>query len=156
MKKILILLAATLIISCSNEEEENCCTIIDVAVSIKYLNEAGENLLDIEGGLNASEITLYHKINNEWVKYYKGNLDNPTGIGTVAREDGTYLVVFPSTTIVEDGASETKIEFSDSDFDILKTEIDKKNSNEIVTKVWYNDELKWEGNHTERLIEVVK
>ena len=154
MKKLLILLAATLVVSCTTKEE-NCCTIIDVAVSIKYLNEAGENLLDIEGGLNPSDITLYHKINNEWVKYYKGNLDNPTGLATVAREDGTYLVVFPSTTIVENGYSETKIEFSDSDFDILKTEVDKKASNEIVTRVWYNDELKWEGN-TERLIEVVK
>jgi hypothetical protein len=45
-------------------------------------------------------------------------------------------VVFPSTTIIEDNYSETKIEFSEYDFDVLKTEIDKKNSNEIVTKVW--------------------
>lgn len=66
------------------------------------------------------------------------------------------LTIIASCTTDEIGYSETKIEFSNSDFDILKTEVDKKNSNEIVTKVWYNDELKWEGNQTERLIEIVK
>lgn len=155
MKKILLLIAVTLIASCTTDEKD-CCTIIDTGVSIKYLNEEGENLFEINGGLDVSDINIYHKINNEWTRYYKGNLDSPKGINTVEREDGTYLVISPSTTIVENGYSETKIEFSDSDFDVLKTEVDKKNSNEIVTKVWYNDELKWEGNQSERKIEIVK
>ncbi len=155
MKKILLLIALTIIASCTTDEID-CCTIIDTGVSIKYLNEEGENLFEMNGGLNVSDINIYHKINNEWVKYFEGNLDYPKGLRTVEREDGTYLVIFPSTNIVENGYSETKIEFSNSDFDILKTEVDKKKSNEIVTKVWYNDELKWEGNQTERLIEIVK
>ncbi|MEP6262807.1 MAG: hypothetical protein ABJ092_14620 [Gillisia sp.] len=155
MKKILLLIAVILIASCTTDEKD-CCTIIDTGVSIKYLNEEGENLFEIDGGLNVADINIYHKISNEWVKYFEGNLDYPKGLRTVEREDGTYLVIFPSTNIVENGYSETKIEFSNSDFDILKTEVDKKNSNEIVTKVWYNDELKWEGNQSARIIEIVK
>jgi hypothetical protein len=160
MKKILLLLAAILILGCSTDEDEkvNCCTIIDTGVSIKYVNEDGENLFELDGGLTEADIAIYHKINNEWVKYYEGNLDYPKGFRIVEREDGTgtYLVVFPSTTIIENNYSETKIEFSKSDFDVLKTEIDRSNSNEIVTKVWYNDELKWEGNQTERMFEILK
>lgn len=155
MKNILILIAVTLIAGCSTDERD-CCTIIDTGVSIKYLNEEGENLFEIDGGLNLADINIYHKINNEWVKYFEGNLDYPKGLRTVEREDGTYLVIFPSTAIVENSYSETKIEFSESDSDILKTEVLKKNSNEIVTKVWYNDELKWEENQSERIIEIVK
>lgn len=157
MKKIFLLIAVIIIAGCSTEDDErDCCTIIDTGVSIKYVNEDGENLLETEGGLTEADITIYHKIDNEWIRYYEGNLDSPKGISTVEREDGTYLVVFPSTTIIENNYTETKIEFSESDFDVLKAEIDKRNSNEVVTKVWYNDELKWEGNQAERMFEILK
>lgn len=157
MKKIFLLVAVLLITGCSTDtEERDCCTNIDTGVSIKYLNEEGENLFEMDGGLNLTDITIYHKMDNKWIKYYKGNLDSPKGIKTIEREDGTYLVIFPGTSIVENNYSETKIEFSESDFDVLKTEIDKNNSNKVVTKVWYNDELKWEGNQTERIIEVIR
>jgi len=155
MKKILFVITVALIVSCSTEEND-CCTVIDTGVSVVYLNEEGDNLLEVENGLKVEEINIYHKINNEWVRYFEGNLDYPKGLRTVVRDDGTYLVIFSSTTIVENDYSETKIEFSETDSDILKTEVQKKNSNEIVTKVWYNDELKWEGNQSERIIEVVK
>ena len=156
MRKIILLFVTGIfIIGCSSDETD-CCTIIDTAVSIKYVNGDGENLFDLDNGITVSNITTYHKINNEWVRYYKGNLDNPKGISTAQTEDGTYLIVFPSTTIVENSYTETKIEFSESDFDILRTEVDKRNSNEFVTKVWYNDELKWERNQAERVIEIVK
>lgn len=49
-----------------------------------------------------------------------------------------------------------KIKFSESDFDIIKTEIDKSNSNTIVTKVWYNGNLEWEAYESERMFEIIK
>lgn len=155
MKKIFALLVVGILFSaCSNEK--GCCTIIDISTSIKYLNQEGENLFELDNGINESDITIYHKINNEWIEYFEGNLDYPKGIKTVLRESGTYLIVFPSTTIVENDYSETKIEFSATDSDIIKTEIDKSNSNMIVTKVWYNEKLKWEACKTERMFEIVK
>ncbi len=154
MKFFLLLITLTFIAGCSAGND--CCVNIDTGVSIKYLNEEGENLFKVDGGLEISDINIYHKINNEWVGFYQGNLDSPKGISLEEREEEIYLVIFPSTTIVANGYSETKIEFSESDSDILKTEIYKMNSNEIVTKVWYNNVLKWDGNETERIIEVIK
>lgn len=155
MKKILkITIIGFFLMACSKDKD--CCVNIDTAISIKYVNVIGENLFELDGGLNESDITIYHRINNEWLKYFEGNLDYPKGIRTVERGDGKYLVVFPSTTLVENNYSETKIAFSGTDSDIIKTEIDKSNSNEIVTNVWYNGELKWGGSQSERIFEVIK
>lgn len=156
MKRILALLLIGIFFTACSDDEKVCCTIIDTGISIKYLNENGENLFEIPDGLSESDITVYHKTNGEWVRYFKANMDSPKGITTVEKEDGTYLVVFPSTAFVEKNYSETKIQFSDTDADIITTEIDKSNSSEIVTKVWYNGELKWEAGQTERTFEIVK
>jgi len=155
MKKIILLLIIGIsLTACSNKND--CCVNIDTGISVKYLNEGGENLFEIDNGYNESDITIYHKINGEWNEYYEGNLDSPKGITLVDSEDGKYIVIFPSTTFVGNNNSETKIEFSDSDSDIIKTEIDKSNSNTIVTKVWYNDVLEWEAYETERMFEIIK
>lgn len=154
-KNILLLVIGVLTLGCSSPERD-CCTIIDTRVSIKYVNVAGENLFELDNALSETDITIYHKINNEWIKYYEGNLDSPKGISIVEREDGAYLVVSPSTNIVENNYSETKIQFSGSDSDILRTEIERSNSNEIVKKVWYNDELKWDSIQIERMFEIIK
>lgn len=52
MKKIVLLLAVILLVGCSTDEGEKvtCCTIIDTGVSIKYVNEDGENLFEMDGG----------------------------------------------------------------------------------------------------------
>ncbi|MDA7501931.1 hypothetical protein N8482_01520 [Chitinophagales bacterium] len=146
-----ILLTAS---SCNNDE--SCCTNVDTEISIKYLNQNGQNLFELTDGYSLSDITIYHRVNDEWVYYSEANLTYPKGIRTVDREDGTYLSIFPSTTIVMDSYSETKIEFSADDIDLIRTEIDNSNSNTIVTKVWYNQELKWEAYETEREFVVIK
>lgn len=156
MKKIIaFLLIATISLACS-DNKNNCCTNIDTGISIKYSNQNGENLFEIPNGIAESDITVYHKINGEWKRYFRGNLDYPKGIATQQREDGTYLLIFPSTTIVDDNYSETKIEFSESDSDIIKTKIRNANSNETVTEVYYNGQLKWVTQNGERKFEIVK
>mgnify|MGYP000477620881 CR=1 FL=1 len=52
--------------------------------------------------------------------------------------------------------SETRIQYSESELAIVKTQFDLSNENIICTKVWYNGNLKWEDNETERLIEIRK
>lgn len=156
MKRFLLLITLVSLVGCSSDEGENCCTIIDTGVSIKYLTEEGENLLEIEEGFTISDITVYHRINKQWVKYFEGNLDHPKGLRIEDREDGKYLKVFVSSTTDDQGYSQTKLEFSDSDFDVIQAAVDKAHNNTILTKVWYNGELKWEGNQSDRIIEVVK
>ena len=155
MKKIILLVIIGLsIFACADDNE--CCINVDIGIDIKYLNAEGDNLFEIDNGYNETSITIYHKINGEWNKYYKSNLDSPKGIKVVKGENGKVLNISPSTTLDANNLSETKIEFSDSDFDIIKTEIDKNSSNTIVTKVWYNGNLKWEVNNSERMFEIIK
>ncbi len=155
VKKIITLsIIGFFLTACSHDKE--CCMNIDTAISIKYLNKAGENIFDSDNGVSGSDITVYHRIDDQWIEYFEGNLDYPKGIRTVERTDGTYLVVFPSTELADNDCSETKIQFPWNDSDIIRTKIDKSNSNEIVTKVWYNGRLKWEGFQTERMFEIIK
>jgi hypothetical protein len=151
-----LIIMGFLTVSCADKEID-CCVNIDTGISVKYLNEKGQNLFELGSeGYEESEINVYHKVNGQWVAYYRHNLDDPKGIRLDEREDGTYLVIFPSTEIVERNYSETKIEFSDSDSDIIKAEIDQSGPNTVVTRVWYNGVLKWEAYETERMFEVLK
>ena len=157
MKKIILLFIIGLsIFSCSDSDNNDCCVIVDIGIQIKYVNTAGQNLFEIDNGYKASDITIYHKINGEWSEYYKSNLDAPKGISVIDGENGKMLFISPSTTLDENNYSETKIQFSESDFDIIKTEIDKSNSGTMVTKVWYNTVLKWEAYDTDRSFDIVK
>ena len=102
MKKILGFIILMLLLNSCDKKAVICCTNIDIGISIKYVNEEGENLFELEmDGLNESNINIYHKINYEWVKYFEGNLDYPKGIRIIEREDGKYLVIFPSIVMVE-------------------------------------------------------
>ena len=157
MKKLVIILVLGMIfISCSKGEDEPMYgVVVDTSVLIKYLDENGNNLLN--DGINESDINIYHKINNEWVKYYEGNLDYPKGIRIDERENEKYLILFVSIEVNESDLSETKIEFSNyNKSDIVKSEIDFSGNNIIVRKVWYNGDLKWESYDTERMFEIIK
>lgn len=146
MKKLVLLLGfvAFLWISCEKDDPSNCCTIIDTGVTIKYVNEAGENLLEKEDALSIKDITIFHKVDSEWEQYFKGNLDVPTGLEEVSMPEGKYLGIVTSLDVDGNNISETKIRFSETDEDIIKTQLNFSSNNTIVDKVWYNGELKWE------------
>lgn len=156
MKRFLLLSLIVALTGCSSDEPENCCVVIDTGVSIKYLTKEGANLLEMEDGYTPSDITVYHRIDNQWVKYFEGNLYEPKGLRIEEREDGKYLKVFVSTNTDAEGYSETKLEFSETDADVIRAAVDKAHNNTIVTKVWYNGQLKWESNQSDRIIEVLK
>lgn len=113
-------------------------------------------MIDKEIGIKVSDVILYHKIDGEWEEYFAGNLDSPRGVNKIQTDNEIYLRIFPSLEIVEDNFSETKIEFSGGESDIIKSELKKQGNNVTVTKVWYNGDLKWEAYETERMFEVVK
>ncbi|MEM9141539.1 MAG: hypothetical protein AAGA86_01040 [Bacteroidota bacterium] len=155
MKRTLIFICMGLVLSGCKEDDcciPDCCANVDVGLQIKYINEAGENLFGLgDQGYDFDAITVYHKIDGEWQRYFKSNYDRPKGIDLVTIEETTWLDVFPSTTIVANNRSETKIEFSPTDMDIITTEIDDSNNNILVTRVWYND-----VEQENRFFEIVK
>lgn len=144
MKQILFLLLVTITFSACIKP--NCCTMMDLGVVVKYVDSDGNNLFDNDSNsLTLSDIVLYHKIDGEWKEYYESNLTNARGLQTSQREDGLYIDIFTSITYVEGNISESKIEIKGYPTDIIKTEVDKQSNGIFVTKVWYNDELKWDA-----------
>ena len=151
MKKTFFLLLFSLfLISCSKDEPSYCCTTIDISIDIKFIDSEGNSLLGEENWFEETDISIYNKIDDEW----KISPEKPI---MVERDDANYLRVFSNPQNPEEGISELKLEFSENEFDIIKTEVLRENSNMIVTKVWYNDELEWESDsNSERIIEVEK
>jgi hypothetical protein len=158
MKKLLFAILTITLISCSSDEPRNCCTVISLGADIKYEDVNGINLLNsTDDGYDISEIEVFHKIDGEWKKYYEGNLDYPKGILKSEIDGESYLTIFLSNKTNEEDISETKLKFSEGDEDIIKSIIEKKSGNEIVTKIWYNDELKWPTeNSSSRQFTIVK
>ena len=155
MKKLLYLLLISLIvISC--DKSENCCTIVDTHVDIRFVDANGDNILDQTNGIESSKITIFNKIENFWVEYSEGNLDNPKGYMVYEKDGENYLRLFPNGEITTNNLSETKIQYSIFEPDVLKSEIDLSNGNIICTKVWLNEVLIWEGNDSERVIQIEK
>ena len=150
------LLIGFLFASCNKNEE--CCTIIDVGITLKYIDADGENILDTIDGINSSEIRLYYKNKDEWNYYYDANMDVSKGFFIFTMEGEKYMKLFPSDRYYDEIYSETKISYSENDFDILKCEFYFNNSNIFCTKIWLNDTLAWDQvpNGPDRLIEIVK
>jgi len=145
MRKLLLLnLPVFFLLSCEKDEPENCCTIMDTGVSIKYINESGENLLQTENALDISDLKVFHKVDSEWEEYFEGNLDNPKGLSELEINGEKFLRISTSIRTDSNHISETKLSFSENDEAIIKTEISKNANNTLVEKIWYNGSLKWE------------
>lgn len=160
MKRIvLILIAFTLFSSCNNSKDPDiCCAVIDTGIGIKYENQNGDNILNVEDGIDEQDVEVYYWINNEWRINFNANMDAPKGIISFDGPDGKYLKVFPSIEIDENNISRTKLGLANGSSDIIETEINTAHSNIVVTKVWYNDMLMWDAQNTdsERWFTIVK
>jgi hypothetical protein len=157
MKKLLLLLfIGALFYSCNKNEE--CCTIIDVGIFVKYLDDEGTNILDTTEGIASDSIKLFYKKNGEWQYYFNGNMDYSKGFKVIEMEGENYLKLFPSDGYFDDVYSETKIAYTNSDFDVLKCEFYFQNSNTFCVKIWVNDSLTWDDSSlgSERIIEIIK
>ena len=108
-------------------------------------------------GIDEADITVYHRKDQEWVAYFQGNLDHPKGIAIEENSEGEpYLWLSPNTEYFSENLTETKLEFPGGEEDIIRAQFDRSEGNLVCTKVWYNDNLRWEANATGRAFEVLK
>jgi hypothetical protein len=159
MKKTLsILILAFIAMSCE-KEIENCCTVIDIDLVVKIVDSNGESLLDESNGIDSNTIRLFYKENNEWAEI-KGHHPR-VAKGMKVEENSNsqkQLSIYISTDYVDhNNITEMKLQFSESDFEIIKGEIDYSHGNTICTKVWCQDQLVYEQYvNDERIIELLK
>ncbi|MCF4102494.1 hypothetical protein L1I30_12515 [Gillisia sp. M10.2A] len=143
--------------ACESEGRSLCCVNIDTAVSIKFVNAEGRNLFDPEEGIyTAADVNIFYKKAGEWKAYYNGNMDASKGFSIIEIEDESYLQIFPSDNIIDNSYSETKLEFSNGDQDILKVAFNLSDNNTLAKKVWYNEILKYEVPDGTRYFTILK
>lgn len=131
--------------------------IIVVQLSPWVLKLNGMNLLNPGDGYEISDIEVFHKVEGEWKRYYEGNFDYPKGISVIAIAGENYLRVFLSNKTNEEDISATKLKFAEGEEDCIESVIEKISGNEIVTKIWYNNELKWSAeSNSEARFTIVK
>ena len=161
MKKVFsILMLALTTLSC----EENgipCCVIVDIDLVVRIVDSAGESLLDEPQGIASNTIRLFYKVDNAWkeIKGYEPRI--ALGMKVEETPNGQkQLSIYVSTYYLDDSnITEIKLQFSESDFDIIKGEIDFSNGNTICTKVWCNDQIVYNYEpylDQERIIELIK
>lgn len=149
MKKLLsILFVTSLFMSCQKEEPRDCCTIVDISMSIKYIDENGENLLKAESGIDVSAIRVYNKIDEEWKIS-----ENPPFLS----DDEEYLIVSTGHTRNDENITTSKIVFADESEGLIKAELNGESLfNTIIQKVWYNGELVWNNaDKDQRVFEII-
>ena len=159
MRKILsILILALAAISCE-DDMKSCCVFVDKILKVKIVDSNGESLLDEPNGIDSNTIKLFYKRNNEWI-IIRGYSDR-VSLGMKVEENSDshkQLSIYVSIDYMDqNNITEMKLQFSESDFDILKGEIDFSNGNTICTRVWCNDQLVYERFvNEERIIELIK
>ena len=159
MKIILsILILAFTAVSCE-EDIKNCCIVVDIDLVVKIVDSNGESLLDEPNGIDSNTIRLFYKKNNEWT-IIRGYSDR-VALGMKVEENSDsqkQLSIYVSIDYInQNNITEMKLQFSESDFDIIKGEIDFSSGNTICTKVWCNDQLVYEQYvNEERIIELIK
>lgn len=154
--KNLAIFVAILFISCTSENEKNS-DVVRIGVEFNLLDNQGKDLLNPEAESNynnAENIKIYHIINGEPILFNKPNLDLPNGFLIYNREDEDIYRLGVSSNI-DGNTSTTLIEWNNIDTDTIRCDLNKYGSNVVITKVWYNNVLKYDGNG-EIYFEVIK
>ena len=149
MKNILTfsLIAITIFLFSCQKEPVNT-TIVSMKVDIAYQDVSGTDLLNpaSPNHFSADSIHVYNVVDGVKEERYYSNLDNPT-LWDITKPDSSnnyYLRVDVETDTTIIALNKTISP------DTLSCSIDRDHGNFIITKVWYNGDLKWSDNMTPR------
>lgn len=147
---------AILFASCTSDKESNN-VIIARQIEFHVLDNQGNDLLNpqIQSNFNnIDKIKLYHIINGEAVLFDRPNLDFPKGYLIYKRENEDIYRI--NLTVNPNGnTTTTLVEWNSNDTDTIKCDLNNYDYNSVISKVWYNGVLKYDGVG-ESYFEVVK
>ncbi|WP_076668523.1 hypothetical protein [Pontibacter indicus] len=158
-RMIMVMLLAALGMAATACEKEEGDVIINTAIELRFTDAIGHNLLDpaTPNAFSQEEIELYYLVNGERKLTLDGSLDYPKHFFVFQAGTQHIMRLFPSLH-EENMRTQTYIRLSETDTDTISCAIKrwgKGNQSAAVTKVWYNNELVWEGTGP-RYVEVVK
>jgi len=146
---------ACFISGCSDKKEKGFI-IVDIGLEMSVKNTEGIDLLDPNspGSFIAEDIKLFYLKNGEAEYVNEGHLDDPKGF-RILRAEGEYRIRIVLNNSETEDFPITYIQWNEDRTDTIKCEIHREPGLVMCTKVWINDELKWEGYDTERFVEVI-
>ena len=156
MKTMTILILTMLLYtSCKHEED---MVVISIALELSIIDEDGKDLLNPENpnAIVEGDIKKSYLIDGEIEEVNNPLMDNPRGF-RIFKHEHEYRIEFSLNDSESEEYPITYMEWNENDMDTIKCEIEKKSNSTICTKVWFNDELKWESsNQTERFFTIIK
>lgn len=161
---LLTLLSIISLMSCTSDDSPSA-TDIDIGIILTIKNNDGADLLD-PSTANAAiydSISLMELHNDGTTQIVNNpNADNPKGFVIITPQDSEeayYAFGFgPNGEPDNNNQSITYIKWNYLDTDTIKVQFEFLPNYTRVTKVWFNDVLKWEGNGltSARKFEIVK
>lgn len=121
------------------------------------MDKSGSNLLNPkhDHAITEENTTLYYLVEGQKKKVYDESKNFPKGF-FITDETGSYeMALFPNIVTGKKTAS-TLVTFENYPTDTLKVEYVQSDKVTALTKVWYNDQLKWDTNSGKRIIQVTK
>lgn len=142
-----ILVGCICLLTACKDKQENL--VRDTAVEISFSDKHGNDLLDpaFTNAFNSENTDLYYFKDGQPEPVYNGTMNNPKGFIIFQAGTKHLIRIFPSE-YVHDRRTITHIQFNKNDTDTIVCQmktIGKSNKSVIVTKVWYNEELVWDG-----------
>jgi len=142
----LLVLQIAFLSSCKKNYKQGP-VVIDTGVDIWYQN-GQQNLFGPQNPVySLQDVSLFYLINGTPIQVYNGNFDDPTkGVRLYEdTENKVNIISVLSNTNLQNLKSETVIKIGKAISDTITCEFQKPNeASLIVTKVWYNGELKWD------------
>lgn len=131
-----------------NTTSPDAGTALDIRIDLLFQNEKGENLLNPNhpNAITEQNTDLYFQIEGQNQKVFDGNLDCPKMFCIQELEDDApykYLMLLTPNIIEGQNMATTYIRFSDATMDTLRVAYEYNTPATYVTKIWYNQELRW-------------
>ena len=140
-----LVLSAFLLLSCSSTGPDE--TFRSTDINFSFVDKNGNDLLRSSHSDKITEqnTDLYFLKNGKKQRAFDDNLDHPKHffISDEKISNRYFMRVFPNIIDGQETAT-TYIEFSDASKDTIKVQY--KDEPTVVTKIWYNGELRWDTN----------
>ncbi|MDO6517778.1 hypothetical protein [Zobellia uliginosa] len=149
MKSIVIFTALLLLIGCNNSDDNSGegVNLGDILISFSLQNSSNMDLLDpsVEGNFNTDSISLYEKIDGDYVLFENNQLAYPKGY-IIDSTDGTYWFT-PYYSDHRQYKHELRIDWGNGESDFIVVNlVDGDGDWRVATEVIYNDNIVWNEN----------
>lgn len=160
MKTIVTILILAIFTACNKDDKPSEIAVyLDTSIEISLKDVNGIDLLNPNNpdSYKAGNIKIFYLIDGEKQEVYDGNMAYPRNFLIYENANEYRIRIFQNSVISEE-LPITYVEWNENEIDTLQAEYYRPKPNEPrVQKVWFNGELKWDGqNGEEGFFTVVK